>query len=120
MGGVHGVAALTSRRASPFRSNSERACSVCTRVPSCPGDVLPVGYPKLTGMDVWEAAQAVGREHAKVRDYRPGDPRHAAKNPGHVRAAVTVAALLTDPRTDNDTFGNLQPAVIARSTIQDH
>ncbi len=84
-------------------------------------------------MELWEAAQAVGREHAKVRDYQPGDPRpdrplrsrircnqckrrmcvkptragngktyvywvcphnpadprHAAKNPGHVRAAVT-------------------------------
>jgi hypothetical protein len=26
-------------------------------------------------MDVWEAAQAVGPEHAKVRDYQPGDPR---------------------------------------------
>ena len=31
----------------------------------------------------------------------------------------TIAALLTDPRTDNDTFGNLQPAPIAASTIQD-
>ena len=29
----------------------------------------------------------------------------------------TVAALLTDPRTDSDTFGNLRPAAIPWATI---
>ena len=28
----------------------------------------------------------------------------------------TIAALLNDPRTDNDTFGNLQPAPMTRGT----
>jgi hypothetical protein len=30
----------------------------------------------------------------------------------------TIAALLTDPRTDNDTFGNLPPAAMATQTIR--
>jgi hypothetical protein len=49
--------------------------------------------------------------------------RHAARNPDHVTAtAMTddtprlITALLTDPRTDNDTFGNLPLAPIATQT----
>jgi site-specific DNA recombinase len=93
-------------------------------------------HPALVSMDLWEAAQAIGREHARVRDYQPGAPRpdrplrsrirdaqcgrrmvakpsrsasgtylywtcphnpndarHAAKYPGHVRAAVPDPAI---------------------------
>jgi hypothetical protein len=65
-------------------------------------------------------------EHVKARLYDAFDIQVLYRQ--HMRQATiwatitdttpgTVAALLTDPRTDSDTFGNLRPDAIATSTI---
>jgi hypothetical protein len=61
-------------------------------------------------------------EHVKARLYDAFDIHALYRQPmkqATIWATITddtpgtIAALLTDPRTDNDTFGNLQPAAMA-------
>jgi hypothetical protein len=67
-------------------------------------------------------------EHVKARLYAPFDIQALYRQ--HMKQVTiwatitddtpgTIAALLDDPRTDSDTFGNLRPAAMAYSSIQD-
>jgi hypothetical protein len=62
-----------------------------------------------------------GQPHFRPEDgpYRQHMKQATHMSHHHRRHPGTVAALLTNPRTDNDTFGNLPPVAIATSSIQD-